>query len=624
LNNRGGLCNNAVGSTKAALLQKAEADGITVLEAKKTPNPIQQMQNLMGEIGENLPKLTNEQQDKLMKGAVVGAAAAGAIGLGILGIRSLMTNSSNPSVPTQTTPPQDFNITDQGLLPYPSNKTPFGSSTTPPADKQVPSQLPSQLPPELEGIQRTLTPPKLTPEEVNDGLGGVYKALITPKGDPGSWNMKIDYVPGHADISEDMRKLALNMAAGGMAQKLQDTEQHKNAAGDTITALKMIAAKTGVEEKKVLEAYATAASNAAKDITGTPTPTDHQKTMQAALEGVQECIKENTKLASTLRSEDTENISFNFPPNSSNQTGSSRGLNLGNNSKPDGVLNSSNQNIEYTNNSINNPRNPLDKIVTPDANAGTPPPGAKMLTPAQMQADAAAHQGFGLGEVAGGTLKALGVVGLVMSVAQLRENLTTLKDDEKNVSLKTIGRRFAEDGLYNVAMAGRIMGMTVSTFGHSFHPAFGIAAYAAMQSTEKGLEKATAAYGKASQSLAITKLRLADGTSQNAVQDRTVAAVQQGLVYATSANKQTSQFLNTARAAAIAVIKNPQQAMQDMGTRFNTLKTQIKIPTMPWKRDNKMQQFSETAREVQETENRVHGNKLMAFLHFRWGKQAST
>jgi hypothetical protein len=174
-------------------------------------------------------------------------------------------------------------------------------------------------------------------------------------------------------------------------------------------------------------------------------------------------------------------------------------------------------------------------------------------------------------------------------------------------------------------MAGRIMGMTVSTFGHSFHPAFGIAAYAAMQSTEKGLEKATAAYGKASQSLAITKLRLADGTSENTVRDRTVAAVQQGLVYATSANKQTSQFLNTARAAAIAVIKNPQQAMQDMGTRFNTLKTQIKIPTMPWKRDNnKMQQFSKTAREVQETENRVHGNNLMALLHFRWGKQAST
>ncbi|MFN7225784.1 MAG: hypothetical protein ACK5UY_00835, partial [Holosporales bacterium] len=264
-----------VGLTPAALLQKASADGITVLEAKKTPNPIQQMQNLMGEIGENLPKLTNEQQDelkKVMKGAFVGAAAAAAIGLGI---RSLMTNSSNPSVPTQTTLPQDFNITDQGLFknpfPNPSNKTPFGSSTTPPADQQVPPRLTPEIPKleNLENIEinKTLTPPRLTPEEVNDGLGGVYKALITPKGDPGSWNMKIDYVPGHADISEDMRKLALNMAAGGMAQKLQDTEQHKNAAGNTITALKRIAEKTGVEEKKILEAYATAASNAAKDIT---------------------------------------------------------------------------------------------------------------------------------------------------------------------------------------------------------------------------------------------------------------------------------------------------------------------------------------------------------------------
>ncbi|MFN7226905.1 MAG: hypothetical protein ACK5UY_06655 [Holosporales bacterium] len=334
--------------------------------------------------------------------------------------------------------------------------------------------------------------------------------------------------------------------------------------------------------------------------------------MQAALEGVQECItKHASKEVGALPS---NTVHHESPGNS--------------------IGDQFQKIVEYFNPSASSGIKIASSNVASDMNVYLPreegvfaAAGQRLqhvVQTAQENVGAALHQGFGLGEVAGGTLKALGVVGLVMSVAQLRENLTTLKDGEENVSLKTIGRRFAEDGLYNVAMAGRIMGMTFSTFGHGFNPLFGIAAYAAMQSTEKGLEKATAAYGKASQSLAITKLRLADGTSENTVRDRTVAAVQQGLVYATSANKQTSQFLNTARAAAIAVIKNPQQAMQDMGTRFNTLKTQIKIPTMPWKRDNKMQQFSETTRAVQETENRVHGNNLMAFLHFRWGKQAST
>jgi hypothetical protein len=408
--------------------------------------------------------------------------------------------------------------------------------------------------------------------------------------------MKIDYVPGHADISEDMRKLALNMAAGGMAQKLQDTEQHKNAAGDTITALRRIAAKTGVEEKKVLEAYATAASNAAKDITGIPTPTDHQKTMQAALEGVQECIKENTKTEN--------NIGFNFPPNSSNQTGSSRSFVPRNNSEPNVPPNSSNQNIEYTNNSIN-PRNPLDTIFTPDANAGTPPPGAKMLTPAQMQADAAAYQT----PSSGGMGDAMHHLGQAMGVfAAVGGALTLMNWKHNHVLQNTTAALRTAAGIAGAMGASTPLGILAGTADILYNTTD-----AALKSTTQGREAARQAYQAAKEQ---------GNGLKTGFQALRVAGAEVAYHKANALNFHKNQerlhtAVETTKHAVSGTVHN---ACKQLHTAWQAANKPIDVK----KEREAMQNAIKTAKHAVSGTVQNVCDSVMAFLHFRWGKQAST
>jgi hypothetical protein len=302
---------------------------------------------------------------------------------------------------------------------------------------------------------------------------------------------------------------------------------------------------------------------------------------------------------------DTENISFNVPPNSSNQPGSSRGFVPRNNSEPNVPPNSSNQNIEYTNNSINNPRNPLDTIFTRDANAGTPPPGAKMLTPAQMQADAAAYQT----PSSGGMGDAMHHLGQAMGVFAAVGGALTLMNWKHNHVLQ------------NTTAALRTAAGATAAFGVA--TPLGVAAAAAdiaYNMTDKALDSTTQGREAARQAYQAAKEQgngLKTGVKALQFAGAEVAYHKANALNFHKNQERLHTAVETTKHAVSGTVHN---ACKQLHTAWQAANKPIDVK----KEREAVQNAIETAKHaVSGTVQNVR-DSVMAFLHFRWGKQAST